>query len=218
MKHRPRICASVTGNDPSAIREVTPDVDLFEVRIDLIGGGWREVPKQLQKPWIACNRCTDEGGRWTGTETARIEELLSSLDLGAEIIDIEMGTQNLTDIVKTIKSAGKKCLLSFHSLVGTPAMETLRDIAESQLDAGADICKVVTTAKTFADNLTVVQLNEEYRDRGIVSFAMGDLGLVSRIFCPLAGGQFTYASLSEGRESAPGQITVAALRRLYGLL
>ena len=84
-----------------------------------------------------------------------------------------------------------------------------------QLAAGADICKVVTTAHSFQDNLTVLQLIAEFPKSKMVSFAMGPLGSVSRILCPLVGGYFTYASIEEGKESASGQITVRDLRKLY---
>ena len=54
---RPRICAAITANDADAIRQAEPHIDLYEVRIDLIGDGWEAVAGQLGKPWIACNRC-----------------------------------------------------------------------------------------------------------------------------------------------------------------
>ena len=53
---RPRICTVIVNNDLEALKEVKPLVDLFEVRIDLIGDGWQELAKQLNQPWIACNR------------------------------------------------------------------------------------------------------------------------------------------------------------------
>ncbi|MGB2876989.1 MAG: type I 3-dehydroquinate dehydratase, partial [Dehalococcoidales bacterium] len=87
--NRPRICASIVNSDLEAIGRVAPLVDLFEVRIDLIGPDWREVAGQLGKPWIACNRKSDEGGIWEGGEEERIAELLSALELGAAIVDIE---------------------------------------------------------------------------------------------------------------------------------
>ena len=99
-----------------------------------------------------------------------------------------------------------------------PLLDTLKEIVESELAAGADICKVVTTTRKFEDNLTILQLISEFPAQRIVAFAMGDLGLTSRILCPLIGGDFTYASISEGKESAPGQITVKDLSQIYGML
>jgi 3-dehydroquinate dehydratase len=47
---------------------------------------------------------------------------------------------------------------------------------------------------------------------------MGPLGLASRILCPLMGGEFTYASTEQGKESAPGQITASNLRIIYDMM
>ncbi|MFC1917505.1 type I 3-dehydroquinate dehydratase [Chloroflexota bacterium] len=218
MKVKPKICAAITGHDLAAISAVTPDVDLFEARIDLIGAGWQGIVGHLRKPWIACNRCTDEGGKWQGTEKARIAELLQAVKLGAAIIDVELSTENVKEVVKTIKQNKVECLLSFHSLAGTPPLDTLRDIVEGEMAAGADICKVVTTARNADDNLTVLQLIKEHPGGKIVAFAIGETGLISRVFCPLAGGEFTYAAMTRGGESAPGQLTVAELKEIYGLL
>lgn len=211
---RPRICVVILNSDLEAVRKVEPLVDLFEVRIDLIGDGWQELVKQLKKPWIACNRIADEGGRCEKDNVRRIEELLKATELGADMVDIELRTRNLEEIIPLIKKMAK-CLLSFHELERTPPLDEMREIVQRQLRAGADVCKIIPTAQRFEDNLTVLQLISEVPKTKIVSFAMGDLGFVSRILCPLVGGYFTYASIEKGRESAPGQITVRELRALY---
>jgi len=213
----PRICAAIVDKDLEAVNEVRPLVDLFEVRIDLIGDGWQELVKQLGQPWIACNRRADEGGRWQDDEGSRIAELLKAVELEADIIDVELRTRNLEKVISMI---GKrvKCLLSYHDLAKTPSLDSMREVIQRQLTAGADICKIVTTAQSFDDNLTILQLITEFPKTKIVSFAMGPLGLVSRVLCPLFGGDFTYASTKIGRESAPGQITVRELRKLYEMM
>lgn len=211
---RPRICASIVTDDFNAIKVIEDKVDLYEVRIDLIGPGWKEVAGQLNKTWIACNRRSAEGGSWSGNEITRIEELLKAVDLGASIIDVEVETPNVEEIVKTIKSKAK-CLLSYHQAQLMLPLNEMRYIVHRQLEYGADICKVITTAQKFEDNLTALQINTEFPESRVVAFAMGDLGMVSRVYCPLIGGDFTYASIERGKESAPGQITVGELRRIY---
>jgi 3-dehydroquinate dehydratase type I len=94
----------------------------------------------------------------------------------------------------------------------------MRRIIQKELEAGADICKLVTTAKSLEDNLAVLQLIREFPGARVVAFAMGDLGAISRLLCPLVGGYFTYAAMKEGLESAPGQMTVGDLRKIYGTL
>ncbi|MDP2729928.1 MAG: type I 3-dehydroquinate dehydratase [Dehalococcoidales bacterium] len=215
--NKPRICATIVNNDPEAISRVEALVDLFEVRIDLIGDGWQELAKRLEKPWIATNRTVEEGGKWAGNEARRIEGLLQAVELGAALVDVEFRTKNLKNIVPLVKKR-VKCILSFHDVEKTPSLDEMKEIVERQLKSGADICKVVTTAKEFEDNLAVLQLISEFPGDKILAFAMGPVGQVSRVLCPLVGGDFTYGSIEKGRESAPGQITVQELIKIYGMM
>jgi 3-dehydroquinate dehydratase-1 len=214
---KPRICATIINKDLAAIREVEPFITLFELRIDLIGEGWPDLATELKKPWIACVRSKIEGGNWPGDDAEKIEELITAVELGASIVDIELSTHNLAQATALMKGQAK-CLLSLHELGKTPPLEQLKEIVKKQLASGADICKVVTTAQSPADNLTTLKLITEFPGVKIVSFAMGPLGLASRILCPLVGGYFTYASLEEGRESAPGQLTVKQLKITYEMM
>jgi 3-dehydroquinate dehydratase type I len=201
----------------AVIEKVGPVVDFFELRIDLVGDGWREVARCLPGPWIACNRRVEEGGKWRGSESARIKELLVALELGAGIIDIELATPELGKIVKEIKGRAE-CLISYHNIKETPSLKMLKDTLRNEIDAGADIGKVVTTARSFADNLTVLQLIKDFPKVKVVAFAMGVAGQISRLLSPLAGAYFTYASVEAGRESAEGQVTVSELREIYRIM
>ncbi|MBI2852695.1 MAG: type I 3-dehydroquinate dehydratase [Chloroflexi bacterium] len=212
-----RICAVIVNSDLKMIREVEPVADLFEVRIDLIGEGWKRVVSELRKPWIACNRAPAEGGQWRGTERERIEPLLQAAEMGADIIDIELNTENLVNIIRSIKQRAK-CLLSFHDLEKTPPLEEMKDMVRRQLKAGADCCKVVGTARKPEDNLAILELIRAFPETKLIAFAMGPLGLVSRVLCPLAGGEFTYASIERGKESAQGQMTVREMRAMYDMI
>ena len=94
----------------------------------------------------------------------------------------------------------------------------MREIVQRQLTAGADICKLVTTARSFEDNIATLQIISDFPETRVFSFAMGALGFASRILSPLVGGDFIYASIEEGKESAPGQLTVGDLRKIYGVV
>jgi 3-dehydroquinate dehydratase-1 len=61
---RPRICGVVTCHDEAAIAGAAPVIDLFELRLDLVGPRWPETARLLTKPWIATNRLAAEGGKW----------------------------------------------------------------------------------------------------------------------------------------------------------
>jgi len=214
---KPAICASIINSDIEAIKVVEPLVELFEVRIDLIGEGWQDIARQLEKPWIACNRIKEEGGSWQESEARRKEELLKAIQLGASIVDIELAMPNLEKVVPLVKKQAK-CLLSFHNIKQTPPLENLKKIVKQQLAAGADICKVVTCARNAEDNLAILKLIPEFLGVNIIAFAMGPIGLPSRILSPLVGGYITYASIEKDAQSAPGQMTVNELHNLYQMV
>jgi 3-dehydroquinate dehydratase-1 len=171
----------------------------------------------MRKPWIATNRLKSEGGAWKGSEEARRDELLKAIKAGASIVDIELASPAIDEIVPQIKSSAK-CLISHHDLTGTSPHVHLQQVIEDALANGADMCKVVTTARSAEDNLNVLELIQEFRNAQIIAFAMGSQGQLSRILCPFFGSRFTYAAVSEGRESADGQLSVAQMHRLYETL
>src|ERR1035437_8468501 len=215
--NKPSICAVVVANDLQLIKEADPLADLFELRVDLIGEGWQDLTRKLGKPWIATNRVPAEGWLWQGPEARRIEALLQAVERGADYIDVEVNTPNLDNIARAIKRR-TKLLLSYHDLEKTPSLDDMKRIVRKQLNAGADICKVVCTALESEDNLTVLKLIKEFPEAKIVAFAMGPLGMLSRVLCPLAGGEFTYASIEKGKESAKGQLTVNEMRNIYEMM
>jgi 3-dehydroquinate dehydratase I len=213
----PRICVTIVDSDLESISEIEEKVDLFELRLDLIGPEWSAVARYLKKPWIACNRSPEEGGKGETNDIKRVEELLWAAEIGASIVDIEYRTTNIADFVPLIK-ARSKCLISFHDTFGTPSYSSLISIVESQIKAGADICKVVTTANKFEDNLTILKLIRKFPEEKIIAFSMGEPGRISRILSPLAGGYFTYACIRKGRESASGQIPLDEMNQFFKYL
>jgi 3-dehydroquinate dehydratase type I len=179
MVNPPRICVPVVS-ESQIITSVEPLVDFFEVRIDLIGKGWRNVIPQLKKPWIACNRRVEEGGVWQENEEKRIKELLNALDLGANFIDLELGTSAVNKIVKEVKGRAS-VIVSYHNLRETPPVDRLRQIVANQVAVGADICKVVTTARAIKDNAEVLEFIGLFHDVKLISFEMGMAGQISRM-------------------------------------
>ncbi|MCC6022946.1 MAG: type I 3-dehydroquinate dehydratase [Desulfurococcaceae archaeon] len=211
---RPLICVSLTRCDD--VGKVS-DVDLVEVRIDMLGSCWRKVINDLRVQWIACNRKVDEGGLWSGDEYSRVMELFKAVELGASFVDIELSTADVKSVVSRLKRCGVKVIISKHITTHTPSLDELRVIVNQMINLGADVWKVVTKANDIRDNLVVLQLIKEFKVPGI-SLAMGDLGVISRVLSPLVGGFLTYASVSKGSESAPGQLTVYELKSIYKLL
>ncbi|MEM3055154.1 MAG: type I 3-dehydroquinate dehydratase, partial [Candidatus Bathyarchaeia archaeon] len=123
------------------------------------------------------------------------------------------------EFVEELRQLNVKPIISFHDFNETPSPQKMKEVLECEVAEGADICKIVTTAKKVDDNLTVLNfLHKASRKAKLVCFAMGPLGKPSRLLSPLFGGFFTIASLEHGGETAPGQMTIQELRTAYQAL
>lgn len=170
---------------------------------------------------IATCRRKDHGGQFAGSLTAELELLMKAAQAGCRIIDLEVESAQearpaqLEKFREALRSAGTALLVSFHDFARTRGLEQAAErIAEFQ----PDFIKVVSTARALADNLAVLRLIEDRsRSAHVVGIAMGEEGLVSRVLGPRAGAAFTFASLDDGVETAPGQVTARTLRELYRL-
>ena len=164
--------------------------------------------KERPKPIIVTNRATWCGGKFTGDETTRINLLKKAISMNADYIDIEH------DAVGSIEdTADTKLIVSYHNFKETPSNihEIHRDLTKA---SGADIVKLATFANDIADNFRIFDLLKK-SDFPTIAFCMGELGHISRILSPKFGGKVTFASLGEGKESAPGQLTIDEIKNLY---
>ena len=222
---RPRICVTIATSDASeALRlvgELEPYADLFELRLDHLGdtAGLEDVVESTDRPMIATNRPSWEGGLFEGSEGERVRTLLDACSLGFEYADVELRAPDLDQVVEELRSMGVGVIVSSHDFEKTPGVGELRKTLRLIESHGADVAKIVGYARELGDNLTYLRfLSEEAGGRRLVSFGMGPDGVLSRVLCPLFGGYMTYASPGEGMEAAPGQMPVQRLVRIYELL
>jgi len=192
--------------------------DLFEIRFDLMKNtsSISQIRDATYRPIIATNRRRDQGGSHVGTEESRIGTLLQAARDGFDYIDVELNTKNIASFVRRMQQEGAKVIVSYHNGNMTPRLSALESILQTERRAGANVCKIVTTAKTHADSLRCLSfVNKHARRTKLVCFAMGKLGIPSRVLSPIFGAYFTFASLRVGRETASGQIPVKSLRTVY---
>jgi 3-dehydroquinate dehydratase-1 len=106
-------------------------------------------------------------------------------------------------------------ILSWHNFEDTPSIKFLQGTLDKAKPLG-EIVKIVTMAKDFSDNISILNLYKYSKPNRLIAFCMGEKGQISRILCPIFGSPFTYASL-QGLSTAPAQIMVKELRELYDL-
>jgi 3-dehydroquinate dehydratase type I len=159
---------------------------------------------------------TDKTSR---TETKHRQMLLNAAKSGFEYVDVDLSTPQLEDLTRELKAFGAKPIVSFHKLDGSLGISELNSILEREISSGAEVCKIVTTAKQIEDNLTTLNFTSTASSKTkLVCFCMSELGKVSRLLSPLFGGFFTFASLERGSETASGQITIQEMKSAYALL
>jgi 3-dehydroquinate dehydratase type I len=222
-----KICSVITARNNQELKDMikkaeNSKADFIEIRFDYLKSRdvqIREIRKLTSIPLIATNRHPSEGGASSKSEKQRVNLLLDASKADYDFIDIELITPHVEEITKKIKELGAKVIVSSHNFLSTPSVSALTRLYGMELSAGADVCKIVTTAKSMEDNLTCLHfLNKHSKKGNIICFCMGKLGITSRILSPLFGSKFTYASLEHGKESAPGQLTVSQIRELYRMM
>jgi 3-dehydroquinate dehydratase type I len=214
-----RICVSILPKTVSeALRLIekaeVAHADFIEVRLDCLENqrAVADLVSHGKTPKIA----TDKSSR---TETEQRQMLLNAAKSGFGYVDVELSTPQLTALVKELKALGAKPIVSFHKFNGSLGISALNSILEREISSGAEVCKIVTTAKRIEDNLTTLNFISTASSKAkLVCFCMGELGKVSRLLSPLFGGFFTFASLERGSETAFGQMAIQEMKAAYELL
>ena len=194
-----------------------------EIRLDFLEGPTLDLQKlfrSLPGPVIATNRLAAEGGRWQGTEADRLDLLAQALNLGVACLDLELAADANFRREVWARRGPTKLILSWHDFAGTPETARLEAVLSEMLASEADIVKLVALAREPADNLRMLSLIPRARAQGkeIIAFCMGPVGKWSRIAAPLVGSWLTFAPFSKTGASAPGQLTVNDMKRLWQML
>lgn len=198
---------------------------IVELRIDLLrDADLKRLIGARQGRIIITNRRHEEGGSFSGSEKERIGLLKEAVQSGAEYIDVEMGTDQTLrrELEEMIRRFGgsTQMILSWHDYRKTPSDRVLRARLEEGIRGGASIVKIVPYALSFEDNLRVLNLimHAKKSDQPVIAFCMGDKGRLSRIMSPYCGSLMSYAVLDAREATAPGQMTIDEMQKIFDLL
>jgi 3-dehydroquinate dehydratase / shikimate dehydrogenase len=221
----PRVCVAVAASDPAELLEkaetLIRDNPFIELRLDHLSKPALALSKVKQFmeshsgiTVIATCRRAAAGGKFRGSIPSQLEILGKAASAGCQLVDVELQTAlkcKPAQIQKLRDRAG--LILSFHDFRGTKKLD---ETLEKMRAFPADFYKVVGTATTLADNVTMIQfLARESDNHSLVGVCMGEQGIISRVLGVRAGSVFTFAAVSPGEETAPGQITAQELRSIY---
>ncbi|MDK2912551.1 MAG: 3-dehydroquinate dehydratase [Methanolobus sp.] len=222
---RPGIVAVISEEPMESARAAKwLGADLLELRLDMLEfGSPDEMKRTIERiksgtglPCIATNRLQADGGKWQGSEEARIELLKQALPL-IDAVDIELAADksHRDSLLQLTKAAGKTMIVSSHDFRSTPAVEDMRAILDRSFEAGADIAKLAVMPNSMQDALDLLQVTLD-SGRPVCTIAMGDIGRHTRIAAPCYGSVLTYGSI--GKAVAPGQVQIHQLKSTLEIL
>jgi 3-dehydroquinate dehydratase/shikimate dehydrogenase len=230
-----KLCISLQGATPAELfsqaETARKDSAFMEFRLDFLAKPATAFPdlksflaRHREVTALATCRRKAFGGHFTGSLIAEMELLLKAAEAGAHIVDLEVESAEQTtrpQLAKfraAIRAAGAALLISSHDYSRTRRPDGLNQTAQRILEFEPEFVKVVSTARSLADNLSVLRMIEDQSlNTHLVGIAMGEEGLISRVLGPRAGAAFTFASAADGAETAPGQISARTLLDLYRL-
>ncbi len=221
-----KICVSIAAATPAEVASAAAaaaSADVIEVRLDALasrvsiddfaaaGNGGRELLFTNRPPW--------EGGGFSGSEEERTAPLIEAAGRGFWA-DIELSAPEASRrAVIGAAAPDARVIVSWHDFSSTPDPRELSAILARMAESGAHVGKIVTTAHGPNDVLRVLSLLEEAaaRDFPLIAFCMGEAGRISRVATLFLGGFMSYVAPDEGGgATAPGQLTLSAMRRIIG--
>jgi 3-dehydroquinate dehydratase I len=218
-----KICASIASSTPQDLKEqikraFSYGADFIEVRFDFLMladlQDALEIVKGISNRAVFTLRSVKQQGKFTGNDDDRIFWLKQLSLTQPMLLDVELETLLDDDeLVDFFTEEKTRILVSWHDFEKTPANNELVDVL-GQMRIYSNYVKVVTAARSIHDCIRLLELYDVTTELNLIAFAMGDLGILSRVLCTIYGNApFTYSSLEEA--IAPGQLTVQQMRKLY---
>ena len=201
------ICVSVAERTVEAVERALAGLEFAEVRLDLSDVSCGDIRRIFTgHPGLVA---TCRPGRFNAAE--RRERLLAAVEAGAAYVDLEVDCDpgERREIADRARILGCRVIVSFHDSEGTPSREELEETVSRCFAADADVAKIACLARSPADAARLLGLLGH--GWPVIAIGMGPMGKITRVAAPFLGSPFTFCSLGEGNETAPGQIPYEAL-------
>jgi len=220
----PSICVALGCEEPAALlkaaeQEAERGETFFEFRLDHLRKP-QEGPAAIRRflagrpeaTVLATCRRRRNHGAFDGSTAEQVGVLEAAAEAGAQFLDLEIESAEERPAACTALRSRARLIISYHNFESTPAMEAaLRRLMRHQADA----YKLAVTARKPSDIHRALALARTNPRRRIIVFAMGEVGIPSRVLNLVYGSQFTFAASSSAAATAPGQIEAQQLRRIY---
>ena len=221
------ICVSIQHKNCEEILEILSKVEMAEIRLDLCDLSLEEIEEIFSTDTPTVATCRVEPTNYRSVDEAQ-RKLSAAIKSGAAFVDVEIeAPKSLANAIKNLaREYGTRLIRSYHDYEGTDSLEALKAMVGKCLYHGAELVKIVTTARNENEAARVLSLYEskiwvgEDKAPGqgdLIAFCMGEEGRQSRLDCLKFGAPYTYAALTDEDATAPGQWSYEAMcQALYG--
>src|SRR5271155_1635361 len=221
----PRVCLALGADTLEGMlamaESMAGDNPFLEFRLDYLKHPLAALPKmhrflETHQYVTAIGTCrrAENGGKFKGSLASQLEVLTKAHAAGCQIVDLELQSALKSKPEAIARLRGRAGLiLSFHDFRAT---RNLDETLEKMLRIPADFYKVVSTATTLSDNVTMMKFVQARSDKhALVGLCMGEQGIISRVLSARAGSVFTFGAISSDLKTAPGQVSTRDLRSIY---
>ncbi len=234
----PKICVPLVGQTIDALQEECrylqdKPYDVVEFRVDFLRGVTQDgmMMAALQavrqvlphSPLLCTFRTKAEGGEAAISDCDYAALLTQAVQSGLiDAVDIEYfrSRECMEPVIRLAKEKGVTIVMSSHDFQKTPPFEEIVQRLLGMKQQGADAAKLACMPQCARDVLTLLQATEHvktlYPDEPLITMAMGQLGVISRISGEVFGSAMTFGAAKKA--SAPGQLDIATLRDMLQVL
>jgi len=221
----PKVCLALSGDTVedmlASAESMARDNPLLEFRLDYVKQPLAALPKihrflETHQYVTAIGTCrrAENGGKFKGSLASQWEVLTKAHAAGCQIVDLEIQSalKSKREAIARLRTRAG-LIVSFHDFRAT---RNLDETLEKMLKVPADFYKVVSTATTLSDNVTMMKFLQTQSDQhALIGLCMGEQGIISRVLSVRAGSAFTFGAVSADLKTAPGQISAGDLRSIY---
>jgi 3-dehydroquinate dehydratase-1 len=208
------ICVSIADVTVDEACRIIGEHEISEVRLDRIKFAESDLERIFSTGrTVATFRPVD------GIDNEKRKGILkAAIKYGASYVDIEVENNDAfkSELKDAAAGTGCKSIVSYHDYSKTPVMRELEQLISWCFEGGADLAKIACQVNCTGDAARLLSLYS--LGKPVISIGMGEIGRITRVAAPLLGAPFTYASLDTARETAPGQIDSATLKKIIDLI
>lgn len=226
-----KYCLPIIKNSKEEVLRIiseNPDYDFYEI--------WLSYIKDLDTDFVRTISDLYSGKLVFLLRRQNLEKSELTQDIKQKIIKLLETSDNFLDLdIKDQKkeldfikenNLSNKIIISYHNYEETPELDRIANDVDSfrQLaDHGNDrevIFKVSTFCKTPEDSIKLLTLLLQFKKQGkkFIILGMGEEGKIVRVISALWGNEMNFAPVSEGENSASGQLTKEKLEKIFKIL